>query len=192
MTIKHTTRIFIAVAGLLSAPVLALAQTAATPPAHVPLQKTIGQTGAGDIVPSLIVMNARGATLSGGKLTLTGVSPNSIVFADRPVRAAGHALTTHLLEEWAPGNEDSASFTKDPPNATLSVLNKAKSTVADIVVVLKAPKLDGDRLVFDVVPIEGDLGQADGPATLFIDIVNLPMVRRTAHRAAWYAGAKQP
>ena len=46
MTIKHTTRIFIAVAGLLSAPVLALAQTAATPPAHVPLQKTIGQAGA--------------------------------------------------------------------------------------------------------------------------------------------------
>ena len=113
-------------------------------------------------------------------------------FADRPVRAAGHALTVHLVEEWAPGNQDSASFTKDPPNATLSVLNKAKSTVADIVVVLKAPKLDGDRLVFDVVPIEGDLGQADGPATLFIDIVNLPIARRTGHRAAWYAGAKQP
>ena len=50
-----------------------------------------------EIVPSLIVMNARGASLQGGKLTLTGVAPNSIVFADRPVRAAGHSLTTDLL-----------------------------------------------------------------------------------------------
>ena len=168
MTIKHTTRIFIAVAGLLSAPVLALAQTAATPPAHVPLQKTIGQAGAG-IVPSLIVMNARGASLQGGKLTLTGVSSNSIVFADRPVRAAGHALTTHLLEEWAPGNTDSASFTKEPPNATVSAFSKDGSAIRDAVVVLKTPKLEGDRLTFDVDVLEGDLAGADGPASIFID-----------------------
>ena len=168
MTIKHTTRMFIAVAGLLSAPVLALAQTAASAPAHVPLQKTIGQAGA-DIVPSLIVMNARGASLQGGKLTLTGVSPNSIVFADRPVRAAGHALTTHLLEEWAPGNQDSASFTKDPPNATVSAFSKDGSAIRDAVVVLKTPKLEGDRLTFDVDVLEGDLAGADGPASIFID-----------------------
>ena len=169
MTIKHTTRIFIAVAGLLGAPVLALAQTAATPPAHVPLQKTIGQAGAADIVPSLIVMSARGASLQGGKLTLTGVSPNSIVFADRPVRAAGHALTTHLLEEWAPGNTDSASFTKEPPNATVSAFSKDGSAIRDAVVVLKTPKLEGDRLTFDVDVLEGDLAGADGPASIFID-----------------------
>ena len=41
----------------------ALAQsTAGQPPPHVPLQKTIGQAQA-DIVPSLIVLNALGATL---------------------------------------------------------------------------------------------------------------------------------
>jgi len=118
------------------------------------------------------------------------VSTNAIVFADRPIRAAGHALTAHLLEEWSAAASD--SFAKDPPNATVSVFDKAKGNVADAVVVLKAPKLEGDRLVFEAALIEGDLGQADGPATLFIDIVNLPMVRRTAHRAAWYAGAKQP
>jgi hypothetical protein len=61
MTAKLTTCVLIAAAGLLSAPVLALAQTAASqPPTHIPLQKTIGQAGT-DIVPSLIVMNARGA-----------------------------------------------------------------------------------------------------------------------------------
>ena len=114
-------------------------------------------------------MNARGATLQGGKLTLTGVSPNSIVFADRPVRAAGHALTTHLLEEWAPGNTDSASFTKEPPNATVSAFSKDGSAIRDAVVVLKTPKLEGDRLTFDVDVLEGDLAGADGPASIFID-----------------------
>ena len=50
-----------------------LAQTATSTPQHTPLQKTIGQAKP-EIVPSLIVMNARGASLQGGKLTLTGVA----------------------------------------------------------------------------------------------------------------------
>ena len=168
MTMKRTVKTVVTVASLLCAPGLAFAQTATPAPAHVPLQKTIGQAGP-EIEPSLIVMNARGASLQGGKLTLIGIAPNSIVFADRPVRAAGHALTVHLLEEWAPGNQDSESFTKDPPNATVSVFSKDAATVRDAVVVLKTPKLEGDRLTFDVDVLEGDLTGADGPASVFID-----------------------
>ena len=108
------------IALLLCGPAPVLAQTTPSTPQHEPLQKTIGQAKP-EIVPSLIVMNARGASLQGGKLTLTGVAPNSIVFADRPVRAAGHSLTTDLLKEWSPSNNDDESFTKDPPNATVSV-----------------------------------------------------------------------
>ena len=78
----------VAAAGLPSAPMFALAQTATAAPPHVHLPKPIGQAGP-EIEPSLIVMNARGASLQGGKLTLIGIAPNSIVFADRPVRAAG-------------------------------------------------------------------------------------------------------
>jgi hypothetical protein len=158
-----------------------------------PAQSTIGTTKA-EMVPSLIVMNARGATLQGDKLTLNGISPNSIVFADRPVRAAGHALTAHLLEEWSGGSD---SFAKDPPNATVSVLGANGSTVNDVVVVLKSPKLDGDRLTFDVSVLEGDLKGATGPASVFIDIIGMPLTplsfagvaRRTARRAAWYGAA---
>jgi len=146
----------------------ALAQTTPATPEHVPLQKTIGQAGP-DIVPSLIVMNARGASLQGGKLTLTGAAPNSIVFADRPVRAAGHSLTTDLLQEWSPNNQSDESFTKDPPNATVSVFSADGSKVRDAVVVLKTAKLEGDRMTFDVDVLEGDLSGGDGPAALFID-----------------------
>src|SRR5271157_726848 len=67
--------------------------------------KTIGAPAAAksEVVPSLIVINSRGATLQGDVLTLNGVTPNSIVFADRPVRAAGHALTADIIAEWGTG-----------------------------------------------------------------------------------------
>ena len=159
MAMKSRTGCMI-IALLLCGAAPALAQTTPATPEHVPLQKTIGQAGP-DIVPSLIVMNARGASLQGGKLTLTGAAPNSIVFADRPVRAAGHSLTTDLLQEWSPNNESDESFTKDPPNATVSVFSADGSKVRDAVVVLKTAKLEGDRLTFDVDVLEGDPGAGD-------------------------------
>jgi hypothetical protein len=152
-------------AALVAAPFAASAQDAITAPG----QKTIGQPsqpGKGDMIPSLAVLNSRGATLQGNILTMTGVGSNSIVFADRPFRAAGHVLTKHFLKEW---DEGSDSFAKDPPNATISVLGAEGDAVEDAVVVLKSPKLDGDKLTFEVTVLEGSLSKATGPASLFID-----------------------
>jgi hypothetical protein len=199
MTIKRIAYVAIAITGLVYTSGLTFAQTATTTPPHVPLQKAIGQAkdAKPEVVPSLIVLNARGASLQGQKLTLVGVAPNSIVFADRPVRSAGHVLTAHLLEEWGTGSD---SFAKDPPNATVSVFSKDGSGVGDAVVVLKTPNLQGDRLTFDVQVLEGDLAGADGPASVFIDIIGMPwtplsfagVARRTAARAAWYSAAAAP
>jgi hypothetical protein len=169
------------------------AQSSVPASQHVPLQKTIGQAKP-QVVPSLFVLNARGANLQGGKLVLVGVTPTSIVFADRPVRAAGHDLTVRIVEDW---NKGSDNFAGDPPNATVSAFTKDAVGVKDAVVVLKSPKLDGDRLTFDVDVLEGDLQGADGPAALFIDIIGRPLTpmsfagvgRRTAYRGAYYAGA---
>jgi hypothetical protein len=178
----------VVVASLLGAAGSAVAEDAIKAPA----QKSIG-TAKQEIVPSLIVMNSDGASLKGTTLTLNGISPNSIMFADRPVRSAGHGLTAHLLEEWAPGG----GFEKDPPNATVSVFDKEASTVEDAVVVLKDPKLSGDTLTFTVEVLESNIEKADGSASIFIDIIGLPrtpasfagVARRTAWRGAWYAGA---
>ena len=179
------------IAALLCLPILSYAQTPPTtnPTGASPSGKSTVKV---EMVPSLIVMNARGASLQGQTLTLTGVSPNSITFADRPTRAAGHLLTQHLLEEWTVG-----SFAKDAPNATVSVLSKDGASVRDAVVELKDPHLDGDRLTFDVRVLEGDLAGADGPASVFVDIIGLPftplsfagVARRTARRAYWYGAA---
>jgi hypothetical protein len=81
-----------AAAALFGTSPMSLAQDAITAPA----QKTIGAAKSG-MIPSLAVLNSHGASLQGNTLTMTGVSPNSIVFADRPVRAAGHVLTKDFL-----------------------------------------------------------------------------------------------
>jgi hypothetical protein len=133
--------------------------------AEMPLRKAIGQVTQTGPVPSLFVLNARGATLADGKLTLTGASPNSIVFADRPVRAAGHIDTAQFVETWRTGEDQ---FNIDPPNATVSVLG-ADGSVADAVVTISAPTPDGESLVFDAVVLEGSLEGATGAAALFID-----------------------
>src|SRR5260370_20752115 len=114
-------------------------------------------------------MDAGGGRLEGQTLTLAGVSPTSIVFADRPVRAAGHLPTTALLEEWTTGD-----FAKDAPNATVSVLSKDGLSAHDVVVELKTPHLEGDRLTFDVRVLEGELAGADGPASVLVDIIRMP------------------
>jgi len=161
MIANHTVRIVATLASLLCAPVLALAQDAIAQPA----QKTVG-AHTPKMVPSLAVLNSGGAKLDGEKLTMTGIAPNSIVFADRPVRAAGHVLTSDFIKQWDEGND---SFAKDPPNATISVLNSDGSAIEDAVVVLKKPKLEGHDLTFEVAVLEGSLTNADGPAALFID-----------------------
>jgi hypothetical protein len=161
MTLKRIACVAVALASL----AFALAPASAEDAISHPAKKPIGPT-TNEMVPSLAVLNAHGATLEGNKLTLTGVTPNSILFADRPVRSAGHVLTSHFIKEWDVGND---SFAKDPPNATISVFSEDGLTVKDAVVVLKSPKLEGDNLSFDVSVLEGDLTNAKGAAALFID-----------------------
>lgn len=115
---------------------------------------------------ALIVLNAKAGRLEGDKLILDGVLPTATLFTSRPVRTVGHMATPEMVEIWRTG-----SFAKDPPNATASVFSKDGSSVADVVVVLKAAKLEGEKLTFDVQVLEGSLGKADGPASVFIDTV---------------------
>lgn len=159
---RLTTLIFVGSFALAPA---VFAQDASKKP-HVPLEKAIGQVTPTGPVPSLAVINSAGAKIENGKLVLTGVSANSIVFADRPVRAAGHVATEQFIMQWDVGKDN---FAVDPPNATVSVLGGDGSDVSDAVVTLKTPKLDGTTLTFDIAVLEGSLSGATGPAAVFID-----------------------
>jgi hypothetical protein len=162
---NHIAGLIAVVGGLALAATAALAQDS-TKKQHVPLGKAIGTVPPTGPVPSLAVINSDGAKIDGDKLVLTGVSANSIVFADRPVRAAGHVTTEQFIMQWDEGKDN---FAIDPPNATVSVLGGGGSDVSDVVVTLKSPKLEGTTLTFDIAVLEGSLSGAAGPAAVFID-----------------------
>jgi hypothetical protein len=162
MTINRIARLMACVVGIATATTGVLAQDSTKTP-HIPLQKAIGSVKPNGPVPSLAVINSAAAKIDGEKLILTGVSANSIVFADRPVRAAGHVATEQFVMQWDEGKD---SFAVDPPNATVSVLGGDGTQVSDVVVTLKSPKLEGSTLTFDLAVLEGSLGGAAGPAAV--------------------------
>ncbi|PZF76237.1 hypothetical protein DK847_13635 [Aestuariivirga litoralis] len=163
MTLRTLSFAALASLALSSFTLAASAQNAAQPPL-----KTIGKTQAAksSAIPSLAVLNSDGASLKDGVLTMSGIAQTSIIFADRPVRAAGHVLTADFIKRWADGKN---SFASDPPNATISVFSKDGAAIEDAVVVLKKPVLQGDTLTFEVSVLESGLQSVDGAATLFID-----------------------
>lgn len=149
----------------------------------------------------LFVQNASGVEVDAGgrTLTLKGLSPTTLFFSDRPERIAGHYRMEEYLQFWRGGPD---SFLKDPPNATLSVFEKGKDELANVVVTLRNPRLSGNDLIYDITVLAGALPKSGvGPASLFIDIIGLPftplsfagVARRTAYRtaasAAYYPAA---
>lgn len=169
-------------AALVAAVLPALAQKAEQAPAHM--------------AQLLFVQNASSVELGAGgrTLTLKGLSPTTLFFSDRPVRIAGHYGTEEYLDFWKNGPD---SFLKDPPNATLSVFQKGKDELSDVVVTLRNPRVSGSDITYDVVVISGALPQAGGPVSLFIDIIGLPftplsfagVARRTAYRTVVWGSA---
>ena len=145
-------------------PVSGHGQTPASPPDAVaaPGAKIIGVPVARKYSAALIVMNAQGASLDGRTLTLSGPAGSATLFTSRPVRSVGHLPLQEMVDLWTTG-----SFARNPPNATISVFRKDGSGVSDAVIVLRAPKLAGSKLTFDVDVLEGSLAKADGPVAMF-------------------------
>lgn len=119
---------------------------------------------AGKHVQLMFVQNAKEVVFADGKMTLKGVAPSTIFFADRPERIAGHLTTPAFLNEWDKGKD---SFAKDPPNATLSIFDE--KGVNYVVVEIMNPKLSGTDLTYDVKVLEGTPPAKGGINSLFID-----------------------
>jgi hypothetical protein len=163
-----------------------------------PLAMAVEVPAAAPVMAQLLfVQNAAGVEVgTGGRtLTLKGVSPTTLFFSDRPVRIAGHYRTEEYLQFWKGGPD---SFLKDPPNATLSVFEKGKDELADVVVTLRNPRVSGSDLTYDITVVAGALPKSGtGPASLFIDIIGLPftplsfagVARRTAYRTVVWGSA---
>jgi len=138
----------------------------------------------------LFVQSAKGMTFdkSTNKLTLTGVSPVTVFFTDRPERIAGNMKTAAFIPFW---NEGKDSFKSDPPNADISLLEGGELT--QIVVVLQDPVLNGDDLTYTVKVLQGEMPAKGSEVSVFIDVIGRPLtpmsyagVARRSYRRAYY------
>ncbi len=101
-------------------------------------------------------------------LRLVNVSPQTVYFTDRPVRLAGHVTMPNYMKEWTAAAGPN-NFSKDPPNATLSVYEAGKSENTLTVVEIFDPVLQGKDLVYRYKLIEGKVPASGGATSLFID-----------------------
>lgn len=147
------------------------------------------QTKEGEAIMAdwLFVQNSTSISYTNGMLTLKGVNPVTVMFTDRPVRAAEHMMTKDFIPFWSEGKD---SFLKDPPNAALSILKKDE--MVDVVVTLHDPVLKGEDLIYRVEVIDGEIPASAEHASLFIDVVGRPLtpvsaggVRRRTRRRVY-------
>jgi hypothetical protein len=123
-------------------------------------------------IEALFVQTATGLASNGESLTLVGLAPQTLYFADRPNREVGHLPTTRFVELWDEGDN---SFAADPPNAVVSFADFDEAPPEDAVVILMDPQLDGDTINYAVEVLEGKLPVGAGPCTLFIDAFGRPL-----------------
>jgi hypothetical protein len=107
-----------------------------------------------------------------GKLRLIGLSPQTLYFADRPERIAGHIKMDAFMEEWT-AKAGADNFGKDPPNAALSVYepDQPDSTVA--IIEIMHPRIEGGDLEYAFKRIDGQLPKFGGETALFIDWIGV-------------------
>ncbi|MXN66934.1 hypothetical protein GR183_18630 [Stappia sp. GBMRC 2046] len=145
-----------------------------------------------EAVELLFVQTSGGVTLGDGKLTLKKASPNTLYFSDRPERIVGRVTTRDFVDHWASGDD---SFKQDPPNAVLTADNGGSAE--EVTMVLRAPRIEGSSLVYDVEILNGTQELSGEWASLFIDLIGRPLTplsyagvarragRRTARRIMW-------
>jgi hypothetical protein len=125
-----------------------------------------------DNIEAMFVQIARTSWSGKGILVLDGISPSTLFFSDRPQRVVGHLSSDDFVALWSEGAN---SFAADPPNAVLAFLESDEKSMDDVVVILRDPHLNSDRLSYRVEVIENELPEASGPCSLFIDPLGRPL-----------------
>jgi len=119
-------------------------------------------------VQLMFVQSAESLKADDKTLRLVNVTPQTIYFSDRPVRVAGHITMPAFLEEWTTAAGPN-NFSKDPPNATLSVYEPGKESNTLTVVEISKPVVEGKDLVYSYKLVEGKMPSSGGVSALFID-----------------------
>ncbi len=113
----------------------------------------------------LFVQQARAASVSGDRLTLSGLTPSTYYFTDHPVRSAGHLRHIDFAALWQDDSAD--SFRNDPPNAAITTPGQVDDE--PIVMELLSAEYDGSVMTFRFSMISGKLPQSAQDVAMFID-----------------------
>jgi hypothetical protein len=103
---------------------------------------------------------------------LVNLSPQTVYFADRPVRLAGHVTLDNYMKEWT-SKAGKDNFSKDPPNAALSVYEPGQPDSTLAVIEIRDPRIDGKDLIYSYKLIKGVLPKTGGQTSLFIDWIGV-------------------
>ena len=123
-------------------------------------------------IEALFVQSAHGLTTSNGSVTFHGLAHQTLFFADRPQRVAGHLTSRKFVDQWGEGED---SFADDPPNAVVSFLEDGDAVPDEVTMTISEPQLDGDTLTYSVNILDGTLPAKAGPCSLFIDPIGRPL-----------------
>ena len=121
---------------------------------------------------ALFVQTSASMTSDGTTLTLKGLSPSTLYFADRPQREVGHLSSQLFVANWGDGDN---SFAQNPPNAVLSFAEPGDRVPEEVVVEIQDPHLDRDTLSYSIKVLEGTVPNATGACALFIDPFGCPL-----------------
>ena len=108
------------------------------------------------------IISGDSGTLKDGELTLKGV-PIVTFYSLGKDRGAGHFFVESFVKVW---NEDASLLEKDPPNGTVSVLDKDGSSGANLE--LSDPEANLNVITFKARVLEGGIPEEFGPFSLYI------------------------
>jgi hypothetical protein len=101
-----------------------------------------------------------------GVMTLHDVPSQTMFFTDRPNRVVGNVPTNAFVSKWTT-DKGPGGFASNPPNAAVTVFQSDGAKTA--IVELRNPRLDGNKLSYDVKVLQGIGSTQPAEGVLFID-----------------------
>ena len=114
----------------------------------------------------LFVQSAKMIDYKDGVMTLHGVPPQTMFFTDRPNRVVGNVPTDKFVARWTTDTSP-GGFASNPPNAAVTVFQSDGAKTA--IVELSSPRLDGNKLSYNVKVLQGIASVQPAEGVLFID-----------------------
>jgi hypothetical protein len=114
----------------------------------------------------LFVQSAKKIDYKDGVMTLYDVPKQTMFFTDRPNRVVGNLPTDKFLARWTT-DKGPNGFASNPPNAAVTVFQPDGAKTA--IVELSNPRLDGNKLSYNVKVLQGIASAVPAEGVLFID-----------------------